>query len=673
MDALSPNLPMAAEWPLTLMGAGEDEAADRVGPWLLQSDDHLEPEWRVRSDGGWPEEGWLVFDVSYDGPRCGIVRLHFNAGRADGREGLAGCTLLPGARSRVSFPLAFLRGQKLKLERRAGSLRRGYNGPPIRLEELREVRLSLKSAAAPQRLQLWRAWLTRHEPEYPGPTEVLVDELGQWTQREWAGKTGDVAMLRHRLQHEHAAAVAASVGFPANRSRFGGWKNVRLAATGRFRAERTATRWWLVDPDGYAFYSVGMDGVSPGIACPVIPGEADCFAEPPGAGDAGINFPERNLARAFGEAWKERWIELTRARLMKWGFNTIANWSDPEIIRHSELPYVRQWPRYPGTTIRLFRDFPDVFDPAFEADAAVCAQTLEPTRDDERLLGYFMMNEPKWAFGDFNLAALMLEHEPGTHTRRALAAWVCERYAGDAARWTDAWGLPGYTAFSQLVDDHWLAAAVEAAGAQEDLWMFSRLMVRRWVEVPVQAARQVDPDQLNLGVRYAYLPNDLPLEGGECFDIFSINAYGMEPPGPVIDRIVAVTGRPVIIGEFHFGALDRGLPSTGLRGVRTQVERGRAYQHYVEQAAAHPAVVGTHWFYLVDQPLLGRGDGENYQIGFVDVCHRPYDELVRHAEATHHRLYPVAAGQTPPVRHHVEEIPNNLYASVSPDAWRAQQ
>jgi hypothetical protein len=144
----SPRKPLIAEeWPLTLSRPGEEEAAERGGPWSLQSSDHLEPEWRVRSDGGWPEEGWLVFDVSYDGPRCGIVRLHFNAGRADGREGLAGCTLLPGARSRVSFPLAFLRGQKLKLERRAGSLRRGYNGPPIRLEELREVRLSLKSAA----------------------------------------------------------------------------------------------------------------------------------------------------------------------------------------------------------------------------------------------------------------------------------------------------------------------------------------------------------------------------------------------------------------------------------------------------------------------------------------------------------------------------------------------
>jgi hypothetical protein len=40
-------------------------------------------------------------------------------------------------------------------------------------------------------------------------------------------------------------------------------------------------------------------------------------------------------------------------------------------------------------------------------------------------------------------------------------------------------------------------------------------------------------------------------------------------------------------------------------------------------------------------------DGENYNIGFVDVTDRPYPELVAAAKATHKRLLEVHSGKTP--------------------------
>jgi len=58
--------------------------------------------------------------------------------------------------------------------------------------------------------------------------------------------------------------------------------------------------------------------------------------------------------------------------------------------------------------------------------------------------------------------------------------------------------------------------------------------------------------------------------------------------------------------------------------------------------------VGAHWFTLYDEPAQGRFDGENYNIGFLDVCHRPYEPLAAAARATHERLYRVAAGEVPP-------------------------
>ena len=48
----------------------------------------------------------------------------------------------------------------------------------------------------------------------------------------------------------------------------------------------------------------------------------------------------------------------------------------------------------------------------------------------------------------------------------------------------------------------------------------------------------------------------------------------------------------------------------------------------------------------------GRFDGENYNIGFVDVTDRPYPELTEALKAAHHRLYRVHLGSEKPYSQH---------------------
>ena len=45
-------------------------------------------------------------------------------------------------------------------------------------------------------------------------------------------------------------------------------------------------------------------------------------------------------------------------------------------------------------------------------------------------------------------------------------------------------------------------------------------------------------------------------------------------------------------------------------------------------ALHHPQFVGCHWFQYQDEPLTARGDGENMQIGFIDVCDMSYVETI---------------------------------------------
>ena len=54
---------------------------------------------------------------------------------------------------------------------------------------------------------------------------------------------------------------------------------------------------------------------------------------------------------------------------------------------------------------------------------------------------------------------------------------------------------------------------------------------------------------------------------------------------------------------------------------------------------------------------MGRFDGENWNIGFMDICHRPYAPLADAARRSHERLYAVASGQTAPFDDAPEYLP----------------
>jgi hypothetical protein len=101
----------------------------------------------------------------------------------------------------------------------------------------------------------------------------------------------------------------------------------------------------------------------------------------------------------------------------------------------------------------------------------------------------------------------------------------------------------------------------------------------------------------------------------------------------------------VLIGEWHFGALDRGKSHASLRPVASQQARGDAYEKYVTSALENPWVVGIHWHQFGDQATTGRDDGKNFQNGFVGVCDTPYTETVAACRRMGYRLYPARAGQ----------------------------
>ena len=107
-------------------------------------------------------------------------------------------------------------------------------------------------------------------------------------------------------------------------------------------------------------------------------------------------------------------------------------------------------------------------------------------------------------------------------------------------------------------------------------------MLRAYVEIPSKACREVDPNHMILGMRWAWISDPDLATGWENFDVFSINCYAVDPTEAISHVVELGVDLPVMIGEFHFGALDRGLSATGLEGVLTQKDRGKAYRYYCE-------------------------------------------------------------------------------------------
>jgi hypothetical protein len=97
------------------------------------------------------------------------------------------------------------------------------------------------------------------------------------------------------------------------------------------------------------------------------------------------------------------------------------------------------------------------------------------------------------------------------------------------------------------------------------------------------------------------------------------------------DGLAALTAKPILISEFFCAAIENrsGNQNAGhLLKVRTQSERAKVVQQAIQNFARCPHIVGTHWFQYYDEPTGGRSDGEDYNMGLVDIRDQPYEELV---------------------------------------------
>ena len=629
------------------------------------------PHAAVRSATAWDWRRWgrLALDITNPGDEPIEFGVRVDDDRAaDGakhcRQGLG--TIEPGATATFT----------LGLDAAADPMRYGMRGLPpvpgtrgltkqatgaIELGHIVAFQVFLGRPTRPRVLFVDHVRLLPAAP----PPEGIVDAFGQYAKSDWPGKLKGIADFAARRAAEDDDLKAHPPC--ADRDRYGGWaKGPQRDATGWFRAERLDGRWWLVTPDGHLFLSLGVDCVNTYEAT-ITTGREQMFTWLPAAGDplarhfgrvasvhsgpvhegTTFNFLTANLERKYGRDYEAIWLDRAVTRLLSWGFNTVGNWSSRNLYRNGRIPYVATV-HITGDHARLssgsdyWGRMHDPFDPRFaEAAARSIGGQAAQVKDDPWCLGWFVDNELSWGgWGDdsgrYGLARGALAGPETSPAKQAFLARLQARY-GTVDRLNQAWG----TAFADwdALKPPYTPPSPPPEAMKSGMSDYGKEFARRYFRVVRDELRKAAPHHLYLGCRFAWRTPEAVEAAAEICDVVSFNIYQ-----PRIDpkewSFLADLGKPCILGEFHFGALDRGMFHTGLVAVPDQAARAAMYRDYLHSVIDHPALVGCHWFQYVDQPLTGRTlDGENYNIGLLTVTDTPYPEMIAAARAVHREAY----------------------------------
>ncbi len=568
------------------------------------------------------------------------------------RKALTGAKLVPDLRRSLAIPLKYFTelpdpahdlAATFNHARYTGWINLGGKRGPM--HGVDSIGVRMRRAIGKPCIEIRNVTLSVEDPgdlymeDYPA-----IDKFGQSTLVDYPEKVKSLEELEKAWRAEEAEEVSTAA---YNYSKYGGYKQKQLEATGFFRTKKVDGRWWLVDPEGYLFLSVGVDCVNYGNGASVRAYEQrpNMYEEIPSqelmAKIRGTNGNSNaritpsiglwNQYRRWGDNYREKAKDLIIKRMNKWGLNTMANWSSAEVTSMNRMAYILQL-----NNLGLDRNLMglcDIYaDDYMKNLETAISNTVRKNVDNPWLIGYFVANEPAWLNEESRLCQLILDG-PSRPIKAELQKYLEKEGDNDANRRSFIIGTFGT-----------FLADVNAV------------------------LKKYDPNHLNMGIRFGdpdTLGEDVLKVCSKVFDVFSFNCYMLEPKQSMLDRAMEIMDLPMIIGEYHFGTVDRGLAQS-LWQVESQEQRGVAYRYYTEQAYSHPAIVGTGYFQWCDQDITGRGDGENYNCGLIDVTDRPYEAQVKAIMETSKVLYSVHSGEKAPY----SEQPKNARGHGSvPDLW----
>lgn len=629
----------------------------------------------------WEPYSYLVLVLRIQMDALAEVDIRFYSREHENPNNVLGYQMIPTQDVTILVDFSELKSQRYFLKTLPGMLKGHCTGLPAEISDMRRVTMLVHPGYSTdfREVRIKECYLTNKPPVVRVEGTPMVDELGQWIHKEWDTKAGSETEMTAYLRKEYQRAKT-DCSYPDGFSRYGGCMKAMFEKTGYFHLSNRNGRWWLVDPDGYGFFSngicyssrMGVFGFVDGIESLFswLPDEADSVyreawtnageiaeyvkrnGKESGQNRKMFNFARANMIRAFGpDNWWEAWYTINTARIRRWGFNTIGvgvnNYFDErvmEFLEKAQIPFVWTLKGFPQTKEKIFRDFPDVCSLEYRENADLFArEQLMPFNSNPYMIGYFINNEPEWRFQEVNLAERTLAHPVRLESKIALVEKLKEQYGS-----IEALNYSWETDFSDFENLYHPVADADhySEQANADCRYLHDWLMEVYESVVAESLKSVDPVHLDLGMRYSKAGVEV-MGGCSKHDVFSFNCY-QKKPDSVLDICSRAEDVPMMIGEWHIGGGDKGNLSHGLLASPNQEERGKSLEYYLQRAMSHPNCVGAHYFEMNDQPLLGRFDGECMEHGLIDVCNRQFDPLVKHLEHTNHQMYEYVIGERAP-------------------------
>ena len=423
-----------------------------------------------------------------------------------------------------------------------------------------------------------------------------------------------------------------------------------VGTAGFWRVGRQADGvWWFVSPTGQREFLNTVTTVQP-------------FQK--GRREKGPHYVSRDWAggvdggpEARSEGNLHAWATATLRRVHEAGFKGLGAWSNRTFHQY-DVPMTRDlnvWAWAHGPASRLYH-------PQWKqiVEEAIKTQCL-PLRDNVNLVGYYTDNELHWD-DEGNGPGVYFNGLPATDPNKIEVVKVIRQTWPDVAHFNADWHTD-LKSFDDLLN----RPALDYANPEAYQRLFTAWLehlATDYFRTTSELIKKYDPNHLILGVRFkGYAPVEVVRAARKYTDAVSLNYYVSDAKldRKMFSMMAEVSGRPVIITEYSFHALDGRSGDRNTFGFPAQVmdQRARAdgYRLGTTRLARVPYVIGADWFQWSDEPPTGRAmDGEDVNFGVVDVDDRPYPQLVKAVQETTPKL-------------------NGLHAASAGDAradvWRA--